>query len=75
MRVLGELTVTAKYGSQCQEHTLIVIAENGPPLLGRNWLQQVRLDWEPLKLGTIHVSTNFTLQSVLQKHSEVFKEE
>ena len=55
MRVLGELTVTAKYGSQCQDLPLVVIAGNGPPLLGRNWLQHFRLDWDPLKSGTIHV--------------------
>ena len=31
MRVQGELTVTVKYGSQCQELLLVVIAGNGPP--------------------------------------------
>ena len=49
-----------------------MIAGDGPTLLGKNWLTKVRLNWNQLvhKVG----AENQGLESVLQKHPDVFKE-
>ena len=45
LRVVGEATVPVRYGNQ---HTmgrmLVVHAPSKPPVLGRNWLQSIKLD-------------------------------
>lgn len=48
---------------------LLVVKDDGPNLLGRDWLQHLRLDWREIH----RIQTN-ALDKVLQKHQEVFKE-
>ncbi len=45
MPVVGEMTVEVRYGMQIQQLPLVVVAGEGPSLLGRNWLRVVKLDW------------------------------
>ena len=40
-----------------------------PPLLGRDWLMMLRLDWEKILIHTQH-----SLQDVLDAYSEVFED-
>ena len=47
-----------------------MLQAEGPSLLGRNWLQNLRLDWQQ-----IHRLNNNMLDEVLDRHSEVFREE
>ena len=50
IQVVGELLVNVQYGQQeGKQLPLIVVKGDGPPLLGRNWLQHVRLDWKLIK--------------------------
>ncbi len=56
MQVLGEIRVQAKYGKQEKPLMLVVIEGSGPTLIGRNWLEQLRLDWK--KIGAIAVERN-----------------
>ena len=44
--IAGELKVTVSDDKQCQKLTLYVVEGGGPCLLGRGWLQQVRLHWK-----------------------------
>ncbi len=45
LEVLGSVRVQTKYGSaEATELPLPVVKGDGPSLLGRNWLQSIRLD-------------------------------
>ena len=47
---------------------LIVVDGNGAPLLGRNWLEQLKLNWYSI----FHVGKADTLADVLNQHKNVF---
>ena len=68
--VLGELLVNVKYRGQEKQLPLVVLKGDGPNLFGRNWLEELRLDWEE-----IHRIQGTALQDVLSKHEVVFKDE
>ena len=67
MRVIGKLQVIVTYGSQTKTLTLYIVPGNGPTLLGREWLQHIRLDWKAIAL-----MTKDPLQQLLNKHAELF---
>ena len=46
--VLGSITVDVAYKGQSKTLTLLVVAEQGQSLLGRNWLKELQLDWQEL---------------------------
>ena len=54
MPVLGQLTVNVTYGYYSGSHTLYVVKGSGPCLLGRDWLQYIRLDWEAVYMNKSH---------------------
>ena len=62
--------------SQAQKMQLraIVAAESGPPLTGRDWLMNLRLDWKNRMVNCLLSETSDSLQSVLDKHKEVFED-
>lgn len=66
--VLGCLDSEVVYKSQTVRLPLIIVDGNRPSLLGRNWLEHIVLDWHEI----CHVSCT-PLQSVLDKHQEVFQ--
>ena len=72
MKVMGQLNVHVKYGTQSAPLVLVVVAGNGPSLFGRNWLKYIQLDWK-------HIATVRTvpqeLNSLLEGHDGLFKEE
>ena len=51
----------------------IVVGGNDPCFLGRNWLNHIRLDWH--EIFAIAVEEPENLEALLEKHSELFKEE
>ena len=76
IQVAGELLVNVQHGQQeAKQLPLIVVTGNGPSLLGRNWLQHVRLDWKMIKKVTQHSDSKKRLQELLEKYKEVFQEE
>ena len=58
---------------------LIVIEGSGTPLFGRNWLEQIQLNWfEFIKINGITSQRQNSpqgLQTLLMKYKEVFQEE
>ncbi len=46
LRVLGQKVVHVCYQDQERQLPLVVVSGNGPSLSGRNWLEEIRLDWE-----------------------------
>ena len=72
IKALGELNVAVEYGGQKRRLSLLVVTGNGPSLLGRDWLKQLKLNWG--ELFHLNCAATLTLQGVLQRHGEVFKE-
>ena len=51
---------------------LIVLAGNGPTLLGRDWLERIRLEWGRIKLLR---TTPVEKMQDLRRYEDVFSEE
>ena len=72
--IVGVLRLQVKYQTYLGYHDLYVVGGNGPTLLGRDWLQFVRLDWH--SLGGAYVGErSLTLNDVIEEQSEVFRDE
>ena len=69
--VLGSVSVQVEYKDQHECLPLLVVKGSGSSLLGRNWLQKLRLDWPEIH----QLQETGTLERILPKHQQVFKEE
>ena len=67
--VVGSVKVNVVYKQQSARLPLLVVQGDGPSLLGRNWLSQLKLDWQEIH----HLSTT-PLQTFLDKYDSVFQE-
>ena len=75
MRVIGQMEAKVRYGEQENNNMLLyVVAGNGPTLLGRNWLEQIQLDWNTIRQVNAKQPAR-DLESLLQEYNEVFTEE
>ena len=66
--VYGEVWLPVVYDLQKRVLPLIVVDGDGPPLLGRNWLKELQLNWHNIFL----VSKTETLSNILKRHDKVF---
>ena len=66
--VYGEVWLPVVYDQQKRVLPLIVVDGDGPPLLGRNWLKELQLNWHNIFL----VSKTETLSEILGRHDKVF---
>ena len=69
--VLGELSVQVEYHGQNATLPLLVVQNNGPSLIGHNWLARIQLDWKSI----FSIKDGQSLESLLTQHSDVFREE
>ncbi|RXN30206.1 Retrovirus-related Pol poly from transposon opus [Labeo rohita] len=72
--VLGEIQVPVQYNGNEWTLPLMVVKGDKTPLLGRNWLQKIKLDLGKifsLKQGT---TTQLSLKAVLDNHKDLFKD-
>ena len=69
--VIGSIDVDVEYEGHRESLQLHVVAGVGPTLLGRDWLHKLKLNWPAI----CHLSSSLTLESVLDMHNSVFKEE
>ena len=67
--VRGEIDVDVEHGRQHKKLVLMVTEGDGPSLLGRNWLEELRIDWKT----TYAVQSVKTLATVLEAHAAVFR--
>ena len=70
--VLGAVDVNVTYKGQSHKVPLIVVKGSGLTLMGRNWLQLFKLDWQEIFL--LQSTSASPIQQILQKHSSVFQE-
>ncbi|KAK0145350.1 hypothetical protein N1851_015749 [Merluccius polli] len=74
--LMGQVTVSAKYGNQSGDLPLVIVKGDRPALLGRNWLTNFRLDWASIfSVTPAGGCNNADVEAVLQKHKAVFSEE
>ena len=69
--VLGNFNVEVDYNASMFNLPLLVVKGSGPSLLGRNWLQEIKLNWQ--QINVLHTTTS--VEEVLKTHSAVFKDE
>ncbi|XP_058858757.1 uncharacterized protein K02A2.6-like [Acipenser ruthenus] len=66
--ILGSISVLVKYQGQEIYLRLTVVKGEGPSLLGRDWLKQLKLNWTEL-----FWTQAAGYQTLLEKHSELFQ--
>ena len=71
--VLGQLTVDVKYGDYEGALTLYVGEGKGLCLLGKDWLQYIRLDWANIRAVYLNKGQN-KVNNLIQKYPKVFQE-
>ena len=71
LKVLGVAVVNVVYKEQQAHLQLLVVKEQGPCLLGWDWLRVIKLDWSQIHM----VQGVCSLQHLLSKHECIFKEE
>ena len=69
IKICGQTQVSVTYKDQQYNLQLVVVEGNGPPLLGRDWLKVIKLDWREINV----VTTN--LDSLLRQYRPLFKDE
>lgn len=73
LTVLGTIQVKVNYEKQQVVESLLVVKGSGPSLFGRDWLGDIKLNWQALP---IHYSTDYRpLNAVLSKHEALFRQE
>ena len=70
--VLSQIDVEVLYQLYCGKHTLTIVSGDGPAVLGRDWLQHIRLDWA--NIGVVSAQApSMQLAQVLDHFSDVFR--
>ena len=73
LEVVGRAVVRVRCGREVVEELgLVVVGGKGPSLLGRDWLDRLRLDWREVRMLN---TTPDSLEAVLVKHSDLFRDE
>ena len=70
IEVLGSCLVTVKYEDHERKLSVLVVKGQGPCLLGRNWMSELKLNWKVIG----QVEAREDIQFVIDKYSEVFEE-
>ena len=71
--VAGIMKVEVRYGGKVHDLQLHVVKGEGPSLLKRDWLMEVRLDWASFRVATVTEKSN-RLEALLKQYQEVFNE-
>lgn len=66
----GLIEVSVEYDNETNRLPLLVLSGKGPNLVGRNWLETIRLDWK----GIRHLARP-SLENILSQYEHLFKEE
>ncbi len=68
--LLGESQVSVKYGAQTMTLPLVVVKGSKVPLLGRNWLEHIKLNWSEV----FTVQETDPVKRLTDKYSKLFDE-
>ena len=76
IKPIGIANVSVKYSHQVKTLPIVITPNDGPTLMGRNWLHDIMLDWKSLFKGNVHsVETEENLEAMLSEFEEVFRPE
>ena len=76
MEVIGESMVKVAHNQQSELLPIVIVADEGPPLIGRNWLRKIRLDWKTIgAVAKSSESSKQSLQKLLSKYAALFQDE
>ena len=67
----GSCSVNVCYDGVEYSVPLLVVGRKGLTLLGRNWLEKIKLNWPIIKQRSSH---NKWLEEILQKHAQLLEE-
>lgn len=79
VQVMGQVTLSVKYGSQKHDLVALVVDGHRPNLLGRDWLAKIRLNWkelfrvEQIPLSSCSSEKPARLKALQEKYSGVFQ--
>jgi len=71
--VLGAINVDVYYQHLQHKLQLLIVPGTGPSLLGRDWLQHIRLDWT--RINQLRTNPDQCIDQVLAKYPTVFQED
>ena len=69
LNVVGSVSIDVHYKEQVAHLPLTMVAGRGPSLLGRDWLQHIRLDWKALHLVGASPTLADLLDCVIRPYS------
>ncbi|KAJ8356836.1 hypothetical protein SKAU_G00196300 [Synaphobranchus kaupii] len=72
--LLGYVQVAVQYEEQKANLPLVVVKGDRPALLGRNWLEKIKLNWQSIFSVEKVTDTDAAVKEVLQRHPVVFAE-
>ena len=72
LRVLGQREVSVEHNGQKKLLIVTVVDGDGPPLMGRDWLKHLRLDWH--RIANINAAQN-QLEELLSECDEILQDE
>lgn len=67
---LGQISVNVKLKDQNKTLPLLILEKGSNPILGRNWLSELQLDWHSIH----HVSQKQNIDNLLTEFSDVFSD-
>ena len=71
LKVLGKWEAKVEYKGQVARLQVMVVKGSGPSLLGRNWLEHLKVDWAAVMVVR---SKEELVKSLVEEFKEVFKE-
>lgn len=73
--VVGQCTVKVVCNSQTKNLPLVIVKGEGPSLMGRDWLSELKLDWAEIFVTKLQSGTSLEdLDRVLEKYGDAFKD-
>ena len=68
--MLGRISLHVLYNMQKYRLSLQVVSTDGPTLMGRDWLEKIKLDWH--RIHHLHSPSDRQVKQVLDRHPMVF---
>ena len=65
--------IPVRYQSEVVELLLVIVSGDRPALLGRNWMEMMKLDWSSIRAVTLGTGMA-SVDEIVNRHLPIFKE-